>query len=335
MRLIIDGFGKSISKKDNQIVIKENNKEINFFRIKDISQILIIGKGSITFDALNLLAENDIDCFSLNFNGNVNYRLSPPEKSNISLRKEQYFATNDIRGGILAKCFIKSKIKNQKAILGTLAKSRKNDEFLIHQRDKLNKYISKVDSIKNDNINNIRNNILGFEGQASHEYWKGFSHVVNEKWNFNLRSGKGAKDPINSLLNYGYAILQSEVWKSVYSVGLDPYCGFLHSERYGRVSLVFDMMEEFRQQIVDKTVLSIINKNMISINDFKFDEGNIILGGNSKKILISKIYDKLTSKIKFNEKSLSYENIILFQSKLLANYLIGQEKEYIGFYRRW
>lgn len=335
MRLVIDGFGKTVSKSDNQIVIKENNKEIDYFRAQDITQILFIGKGSITFDALSLLAEYDVDCVSLNWKGHVDYRLSPPEKKNVIIKKEQYFALNDKRSGEIAKSFIKSKIENQKAIIGTLAKSRDDNEFLYQQRDKLNEYISKVSNIKSDRIDKIRSNILGFEGQASVEYWKCFSNIVDDKWGFMLRSGRGAQDPVNSLLNYGYAILQSEVWKAIYIAGLDPYCGFLHSERYGRVSLVFDLMEEFRQQIIDKAVLSVINKNRLSIDDFEYKEGSVIINSKGRKILISEIYNKLSSKIKFNNKNMSYEDIILYQARLLTKYLTGQEKEYIGFYRRW
>ena len=98
-------------------------------------------------------------------------------------------------------------------------------------------------------------------------------------------------------MNYGYAILESEIWKSIYLAGLDPYCGFLHSERYGRASLVFDLIEEFRQQIVDKTVLSIVNKNSVSLEDFEFKENSIIIKDNARRLIISKILDKLGSKI--------------------------------------
>ena len=81
---------------------------------------------------------------------------------------------------------------------------------------------------------------------------------------------------MNSLLNYVYAVVESEIWKSIYLTGLDPYCGFLHSERYGMASLVFNLIEEFRQQIVDKTILSIVNMNQVDTDDFE-DKGNIML----------------------------------------------------------
>lgn len=45
--------------------------------------------------------------------------------------------------------------------------------------------------------------------------------------------------------------------------------------------------------------------------------------------------DKLNSKINFNDKKMSYEDIILYQGRLLGKYLTGEEKNYVGFSRRW
>ena len=136
LKLIIDGFGKSVAKRDNQIVIKENGKEKDYFLAKEVSQIFFTGKGSITFDALSLLAENDIYCASIDWRGHVNYTLSAPDRKNAIVKKEQYFALMDSRSGYLAKSFVIAKIENQKAVLGTLAKSRDDNEYLINQRDK-------------------------------------------------------------------------------------------------------------------------------------------------------------------------------------------------------
>ena len=175
---------------------------------------------------------------------------------------------------------------------------------------------------------------MGIEGQASAEYWTALSDVVDDKWGFSNRSGRYAQDPINSLLNYGYAVLESEIWKSIYLAGLDPYCGFLHSERYGRASLVFDLIEEFRQQVVDKTVLSIVNKNSVSLEDFEFKENSIIIKDNARRLIISKILDKLGSKIQFNDSNMSYFDIIQYQGRQIANYLTTGE-DYVGFSLRW
>ena len=334
MKLVVDGFGKSVAKRDNQIVIKENGKELNFYLAKDVSQILLTGKGSITFDALSLLAEHDIDCVSINWKGHVDYRLSSPDRKNAIVKKEQYFALTDSRSGYLAKAFIKAKIENQKAVLGTLAKSREDNEHVLEQRDKVSAQSEKIDKLYNKNSDSVRSKIMGIEGQASHEYWVGFADILDDKWKFHGRSGRGANDPVNSLLNYGYAVVESEIWKSIYLAGLDPYCGFLHSERYGRASLVYDLIEEFRQQIVDKTILSIVNRNQITPNDFEKDGHILKINDKARRLVIAKILDKLNSKIKFNDRNMSYSDIILHQGRAMADYLINQTK-YEGFYLRW
>ena len=82
MRIIVDGYGKTVAKRDNQIVIKENGKEEDYFVIDEISQILITGKGSITFDALALLGEHEVDCVSINWKGHVDYMLYAPFRKN-------------------------------------------------------------------------------------------------------------------------------------------------------------------------------------------------------------------------------------------------------------
>ena len=334
MKLVIDGFGKSVAKRDNQIVIKENGKEKDFFLAKDISQILLTGKGSITFDALSLIAEHDIDCVSIDWKGHVNYRLSSPDRKNAIVKKEQYFSLMDSRSGYLAKAFILAKIENQKAVLGTLAKSRDDNDLLLRQRDKLSESLEKLNKIYVKTSDSLRNRIMGIEGQASVEYWAGFADVLDDKWKFDGRSGRGAHDPVNSLLNYGYAVVESEIWKSIYLAGLDPYCGFLHSERYGRASLVFDLIEEFRQQIVDKAVLSIVNKNQVDVDDFE-DNGNILLmNDKARRLVIAKILEKLNAKVEFNGNKMSYSDIIMHQGRLMAKFLT-HEDQYTGFYRRW
>ncbi|KZX12258.1 CRISPR-associated endonuclease Cas1 [Methanobrevibacter curvatus] len=333
MRIYIEGFGKSISKRDNQIVIKEKGKEIDYFLVEDLTQIVITGKGSITFDALRLLAEHDVDCIDIDWKGRLDYRLSPPEKKNVFIKKEQYSSLHDKRSGILAKAFIKAKIENQKATLYTLSKSRDN-EILTIQKDKLTQYSRKIDGLADLPADEIRGTIFGIEGQASVEYWKGFKTVIDEKFNFTGRNGRGAADPVNSMLNYGYAIIQSDIWRTIHLAGLDPYCGFLHSDKKGRTSLVFDLMEEFRQQIVDKSVIAIFNRNQLDLDDFMISNGLMILSDKSRRTLIKTIQEKLSNKINFNDKETKYSDIIHYQAKLIGKFLEGTE-DYIGFYRRW
>ena len=75
MKLIIEGYNKSIHKKDNQIVVKEKDELIYKIPADDIDDITIVGKGYITFDALSLLSRNNVNLITVNYFGQVEYIL--------------------------------------------------------------------------------------------------------------------------------------------------------------------------------------------------------------------------------------------------------------------
>ena len=79
MKLVIDGYGKSIHKKDNQIIIHEKDQIIDSIRASEISDITVVGKGYMTFDALDLMAENNIKLIAINPRGRLTYTLESPD----------------------------------------------------------------------------------------------------------------------------------------------------------------------------------------------------------------------------------------------------------------
>lgn len=334
MRLIIDGFNKSVSKRDNQIVIKEDGKEIDYFLPNDLKQIIILGKGAITFDAIALLADANVDLIAIDWRGNIKYRLASKEHNNVQIRKQQYFALSDSRSGYLAKKFIESKIKNQKSLLGALSRNRGGIEFLDMQKEKLSNLVLALDEIKNRPSDKIRSRIFGIEGMASAEYWQGFRYVIGDEFDFSNRSGRNAQDIVNSMLNYSYAILSSEILKSLHMSGLDPYAGFLHADMYGRTSLVFDLMEEFRPQVVDRSVLKIINRGQIDSDDFEIRDGFVYIGDECRKLLVKTVLDKLNTEVTFNGIRKTYSDFIEIESKNIVDFLM-YEKQYRTFYIRW
>lgn len=339
MRLVVDGYGKYIGKRDNQIVVKENGHEVDYFLAEKLSQIIITGKGSVSFDALNLMAINDVDMVVLNWSGDLIYRLSPPELRNIKARREQFLSYNDSRSGFLSKEFIISKLKNQKTVLASLAKNRedKNEDVyleILSCRDNISKYLDRLKRVEIKPVDEIRDKIFGLEGKASIEYWNGVRRVLPPEFGFISRSGRGAIDGVNAMLNYGYGILKGYIWRALHLAALDPYAGYLHADRWGRASLVFDIIEEFRQQIVDRTVFSLVNRRVVRETDFTYDDSLCHMSDKVRRLLISTILNKMESKIKYNDKDISWADLINHQANLLAKYLVG-DSEYKGFYRRW
>ena len=71
-------------------------------------------------------------------------------------------------------------------------------------------------------------------------------------------------------------------------VGLDPYVGYLHTDRPGRVSLALDLIEELRSVYADRFVLSLINKKIVNGKNFSQKENGVVLMGDDlrKKLLV-------------------------------------------------
>lgn len=329
MKIVIEGYNKSIHKKDNQLVIYEKDEILDSIKASAIDDITVTAKGYVTFDALDLMAQNNIKLISINPRGELNYTLESPEPGNVHLKKQQYKLSEDKLGAKISRELIKSKIKNQKGVLKTLNKNKKLKR-VSNTRLKMDEYVKQLDDL-NLNAKNIKMQIMGIEGKASNDYWKSVKYFIPTEIGFNARTKKPT-DLLNSMLNYGYAILASQITKSILLNGLDPYCGFLHYDMMNRTSLTFDLIEPFRQQIVDKTVISLINRKQIKTDDL--DKRNNLLKLDARKLIISKILDKMYSTITYNGDELSYAEIIDLQSKNLVNTLINADK-FNGFYLTW
>ncbi|MGC8726369.1 MAG: CRISPR-associated endonuclease Cas1, partial [Thermoplasmata archaeon] len=76
-----------------------------------------------------------------------------------------------------------------------------------------------------------------YEGRIASAYWNELSKIFNQlapdfrfetRKNLSYSWNMNASDPVNALLNYGYAILESMVRKDINTIGLDVSIGFLH-----------------------------------------------------------------------------------------------------------
>lgn len=339
-RLVVDGYGKFLRREGNQIIVSEKGKVLHRILVEELRQVVIAGNGGISFDAMELLGEHGVDLIKVDWKGDVVCRLSSSMMRTVQTRREQYAAYNDKRGGHLSKAFITGKAKNQYALLGTLAKSRSETspvtaETLLRAREKIGDALKSIGSIPEKAPSEIRGELMGFEGNCSRIYWEAVASIITSDFSFPGRSGRYAKDPINAMLNYGYALLEGEVWRAVHFSGLDPYGGFLHVDRPGKASLVLDLMEEFRQQVVDRNVFSIVNKGMVDQSEFQMDSGICRLLERPKRLLIESIESQFEEYLRFRDTKLKWTDLVMSQAVEVAKYLRGEIPKYEPFYLRW
>jgi CRISP-associated protein Cas1 len=173
-----------------------------------------------------------------------------------------------------------------------------------------------------------RQALMGMEGVAGRLYWQGFKAIVESKAEFMGRVHRGADDALNALLNYGYGILYAHVWGAVVNAGLEPFAGFLHVDRPGKPSLVLDLVEEFRQPVVDRTVIAFVNLGQTA----EMKEG--MLDEDSRRAIAERILQRLSSPEPFRGQHFQVRSIIQMQARSLVSFLRGKGK-YQPFSFRW
>ncbi|MDM7918113.1 MAG: CRISPR-associated endonuclease Cas1 [Methanosarcina sp.] len=345
-RLVVDGWGKSIGTDHDQIIVKEHNEKktsvVHRCIPDNLRQVVISGRGSISTDAIELLAGSGVDVILLDWKGEVRAHISPPVMRTVNTRREQYLAFDTPKGAFLAVQFINSKISNMTSTLGTFAKSRKESspevaEVLKKARDGVRSWNKRLEGmdLEGKKVDDIRETVMGFEGNASAVYWQAVAVIIPPEFEFKGRSGRYAEDPFNAMLNYGYGILEGECRRAVHFAGLDPYAGFLHVDRPGRASVVYDLMEEFRQQVVDKSVIKLFSLKRVSCEDFSLENGVCKINDKARKLLLSEVLNKLESQVKYEGKSVKWTDLILKQAYSVAKFLRGESEEYRAFRLRW
>lgn len=306
--LLISGFGNFVSVDRRKLVIvnKLENTRMEFSPHQILYDGIVLDShtGSITFEAMRWMMKHDITLTLLNWNGNLLGVTLPNEPVSGKLRLKQYEAyTDSKRRNTIAVTIIKEKVRQS-----------------INLLNELSNYYPEIRADKLD-LGHLGNydSLLTYEGNEAIAYWDNLKLIFNQlypEFNFTGRNGRrhswnmNASDEVNALLNYGYALLESELRRDVGRVGLDNSIGFVHELKVSRSSLLYDLQETFRW-LIDLSVIQLLEEKKIKKTDFIVTENyNIRLRESGAKMLIEKVRILFNSTAKFNGRNYSYRNIL-------------------------
>lgn len=341
--LIADQFGSHVGKYSGRIKITKNKDTLAQAPLLHLESLTIANSGvSISADAIRACTEHGIPIHFLSSSGNPYASLySSGLVGTVLTRRAQLNAYNTALGWQAALAFTSGKIDNQANLLKYTAKYRKETnpnlhhelrllatEILDHQEEIRTLYtIARQEGYF---IEEVRDQIFSIEGRAAQKYWQGMALLLPERLNWPGRRGRGATDPFNSALNYGYGVLYSELHRAIVLAGLDPYAGFIHTDRPGKPSLVLDLIEEFRAPVVDRTMLGLVNKGVKIDQDEKG-----YLSDDTRRQLAQKVLDRLEAAEPYQQKRYPLRHIIQTQARHLATYLRGERPTYEPFVSSW
>ena len=246
--------------------------------------IALDSDGSISLDVIKWLSQQGIPLVLLSWQGEVISVVGDGTAYDPELRAAQVAAQKSRTGLRISTELIKEKIANSCDTLRSLPPSTVMDAAM----DKLEAMVGELRSRPLETIDAL----LMFEAQAAYTYfaswqmlplrWKGIGRkpIPPEWWHIVARpsmvSGRNrhASHPVNAMLNYAYAVLESQVRIATVSYGLDPAIGYLHTSRPGRVALVYDLMEPLRP-IVDRLVLGFGRSHTFAPSDFSLGRSGV------------------------------------------------------------
>jgi CRISPR-associated protein Cas1 len=334
-QLIVSGFGTYLGKKSERLQVKLNGKMVYEFPFFRVSEVVVASRGvSLSSDLLKEFCERGIRLSFVEASGRPYAMLSSPVlTATVASRREQLLAYNDDRGLEFARLVVRGKIRNQRHLLqyfGKYLKQSDGERFATVSAvlPRLRGLELAATRITGDCVDEKRNELMGLEGVAGRLYWQAVRTIVESKAEFAGRVHQGAADAFNSLLNYGYGILYSHVWGAVVNAGLEPFAGYLHVDRPGKPSLVLDLVEEFRQPVVDRTVIAFTNLGQsMEMLDGMLDE-------DTRRAIGQKVLERLDSRETFRGQQYQIRSIVQMQARSLVSFLRGKGR-YRPFSFRW
>jgi len=230
-----------------------------------LRRLVVIGAdGFVSLAALRWLADQDASFVMLDRDGSVLATTGPVRSSDARLRRAQALAHQSGIALQIARDLLDKKLSAQEQLVREKLQNSGAADRIAEMRRGL-PICQSIDALR------------PLEALAAKGYWAAWRNVpvdfptkdlirVPQHWRtFGTRespltaSPRLAVNPPNAMLNYLYALLESEARLAVAALGLDPGLGVMHFDSPSRDSFASDLMEPIRPR-VDAYVLDWITR---------------------------------------------------------------------------
>lgn len=322
---------------DGENVVLRNDNTVSMrLPLHNLESIVCFNYPGVSPGLMGACADRHVGLAFIKPNGRFLARVTGRTQGNLLLRKRQYEVSEneDICTSIASSC-----------LLGKVANSRKvieralRDHMLLVDVPRLQSasaYLKEtLAAISNGaSVETLR----GLEGNAAKRYFGVFGELIlhqREDFAFDERSRRPPLDPMNALMSFLYTLLTYDVASALETVGLDPYVGFLHTDRPGRPSLALDMMEELRPVFADRLALSLVNRKQVKGRGFiRKESGGVLMDDETRKEVLTAWQKRKQDEIvhPYLKERIQFGLIPHVQAMLLARHLRGDIDAYPPFF---
>lgn len=316
-----------LHKERETIVVKNGNEKLGQFPALTVGNILCFGQVSMSPFLMGYCGEQGIGVSFYTEYGKFLARVQGRQTGNVLLRRAQYrWADDEEKSTSVATLMVAAKIANSRTVLMRELRNHGNHERLAAAVNKLATSLRRVRQTK------TVEETMGIEGDAASTYFGVFNELLHSQgWFFSGRVRRPSTDPVNALLSFAYSLINHECASALQGVGLDPYVGFLHKDRPGRMSLALDLLEEFRASWADRFVLTLINRQQIKLDDFnKEASGAVSMNEKTRKRFLTAWQERKQTEIKhpYLKETIPIGLLPHCQAMLLARHIRGDTEFY-------
>lgn len=306
-----------IKRKDNTVYFEDCEGNKKPLPIEQVERLHLFGEIDLNTKFLNYISQYSILISIYNYYGfySGSYYSKKKNVSGILLVNQSRIYLDSKLRLEMAKAFIDSAMHH---ILRNLRRHKeKTVEFIsIIENERI--VMKEAKTIQE---------VMGAEGRARKKYYEAFNTFLREDFYFNKREKRPPTDSINALISFGNSLMYTTVLGEIYKTQLDPTISYLHEPSTKRFSLSLDISEIFKPLITDSIIFNMINKNIISRNDFDMDSGICYLNEIGRKKFIVEYEKKLDTTIKHRglNRKVSYKSLIRLECYKIIKMLIENE----------
>ncbi len=325
--LYVTSENSYLSLDGENIIVFEEKAEVGRLPLHNLEGIVSFGYRGTSPALMGACAEKNISLCYMTPQGKFLARVIGRTKGNVLLREQQYTSSkNDEISLDIARSCIIGKVYNARWILERAVRDHSLQIDVDKVKNASNKLKNSLEYIQNCQS---KEQLRGYEGEAAAVYFGVFNELIlqqKKEFIFGERNRRPPLNNVNALLSFVYTLLTNSITSALESVGLDPYVGYLHTERPGRASLSLDLIEELRAVLADRFVLSLINKKMVNGKSFvRKENGAVLINDEARRKILTEWQNKKKETLThpYLQEKIEWGMVPYVQAMLLARYLRG------------
>ncbi|MBQ8515633.1 MAG: type I-C CRISPR-associated endonuclease Cas1 [Ruminococcus sp.] len=319
--------GRYLSLDGENVVISQEGCEIGRVPLHNLDRIMTFSHAGVSPALMGKCASDGRELVFMSRNGRFLARVEGEVRGNVLLRRQQYRIADHAGQSLeIARNMIIGKLYNSRWVLERTV--RDHALRIDVQKFKRKSAFLQELILKSEKVQTM-DELRGLEGEGASVYFSVFDDMIlqqKDDFYFHGRNKRPPLDPVNAMLSFAYSMAAGLCTSALEAVGLDPYVGFMHTDRPGRRSLALDLIEEFRAPLCDRFVLMLINKRMVTSKDFeKREDGAVILTDEGRRTFIAAWQKRKDEELRhpFLEEKVEWGMLPYAQALLLARLLRG------------